>query len=56
MTEKPILSDLLVVGAGVAGINAALEAAETGMTVSLLEKRTYIGGKVSQFNKYFPKL
>lgn len=56
MTEKTISSDLLVVGAGMAGITAAVEAAETGLTVTLLEKRPYIGGKVTQFNKYFPKL
>ncbi|MCL5034519.1 MAG: CoB--CoM heterodisulfide reductase iron-sulfur subunit A family protein [Bacteroidetes bacterium] len=49
-------SDLLIVGAGIAGITAAVEAAETGLKVVLLEKRAYIGGKVTQFNKYFPKL
>ena len=48
--------DLLVVGAGVAGITAAVEAAETGVRVILVEKNPYIGGKVAQFNKYFPKL
>ena len=56
MTEVSISSDLLVVGAGIAGITAAVEAAETGLKVVLLEKRPYIGGKVTQFNKYFPKL
>ena len=53
MTEN---SDLLIVGAGIAGISAAVEAAETGMEVILIEKRPYIGGKVTQFSKYFPKL
>ncbi|MCL5021147.1 MAG: FAD-dependent oxidoreductase, partial [Bacteroidetes bacterium] len=56
MTENTISSDLLVVGAGIAGITAAVEAAETGLNVVLLEKRPYIGGKVTQFKKYFPKL
>ncbi len=56
MTEKQISSDLLVIGAGVAGITAAVEAVETGLNVILLEKRPYIGGKVAQFSKYFPKL
>lgn len=56
MTEVSISSDLLVVGAGIAGITAAVEAAETGLKVVLIEKRPYIGGKVTQFNKYFPKL
>ena len=56
MTQNEISSDLLVVGAGIAGITAAVEAAETGLKVILIEKKPYIGGKVAQFNKYFPKL
>jgi quinone-modifying oxidoreductase subunit QmoA len=56
MDNEKISSDLLVVGAGIAGITAAVEAAETGINVILIEKNPYIGGKVSQFNKYFPKL
>lgn len=56
MNENSNTCDLLIVGAGIAGITAAVEAAETGLSVVLLEKRPYIGGKVAQFNKYFPKL
>ena len=56
MTENSISSDLLVVGGGIAGITAAVEAAETGLNVILIEKNPYIGGKVAQFNQYFPKL
>lgn len=56
MPENSISSDLLIVGAGIAGITAAVEAAETGVNVILIEKNPYIGGKVTQFNKYFPKL
>jgi quinone-modifying oxidoreductase subunit QmoA len=56
MSENLISSDLLVVGAGIAGITAAVEAAETGVNVILVEKNPYIGGKVTQFNKYFPKM
>jgi len=47
---------ILVVVAGVSGITAALEAAETGKHVILVEKRPYIGGRISQLYKYFPKL
>ncbi|MGC8595744.1 MAG: FAD-dependent oxidoreductase [Candidatus Kryptoniota bacterium] len=54
--EPEINSDVLIIGAGIAGITAAVEAAETGLTVTIIEKRSYIGGKVTQFNKYFPKL
>ncbi len=56
MTQNEITSDVLVVGAGIAGITAAVEAAETGAKVILVEKKPYIGGKVTQFSKYFPKL
>lgn len=56
MSENLISSDLLIVGAGVAGITAAVEAAETGLNVILVEKNPHIGGKVAQFNKYFPKM
>ncbi len=56
MIKNEIKSEILVVGAGIAGITAAVEAAETGMNVILIEKKPYIGGKVTQFSKYFPKL
>lgn len=48
--------DLIVVGGGIAGISSALEAAETGAKVLLIEKQPYIGGRVVQLYKYFPKL
>lgn len=47
---------ILVVGGGIAGITAATEAAETGYEVILLEKEPSLGGRVSRFNRYFPKL
>jgi len=47
---------ILVVGGGISGLTAALEAAETGKQVVLVEKRPYVGGRVSQLYKYFPKL
>ena len=47
---------ILVVGAGISGITAALEAAETGKDVILVEKRPFIGGRITQLYKYFPKL
>jgi quinone-modifying oxidoreductase subunit QmoA len=56
MTEHSTSSELLIVGAGIAGITAAVEAAETGVNVILIEKNPYVGGKVAQFNQYFPKL
>lgn len=47
---------ILVVGGGISGMTAALEAAETGKRVVLVEKRPYLGGRVTQLYKYFPKL
>ncbi len=54
--HKTVTSDVLVVGAGIAGISTALEIAETGFTASLIEKQPFIGGRVARTNKYFPKL
>ena len=47
---------ILVIGGGFSGITAALEAAEVGHEVYLVEKRPFLGGRVMQLNKYFPKL
>jgi quinone-modifying oxidoreductase subunit QmoA len=47
---------LLVIGAGIAGITAALEAAETGAEVVLVEREASVGGRVLRINNYFPKM
>ncbi len=47
---------LLVIGAGIAGITAALEAAETGAEVTLVECEPSVGGRVLRINNYFPKM
>lgn len=47
---------ILVVGGGISGLTAALEAAETGKRVVLVEKRPFVGGRITQLYKYFPKL
>jgi quinone-modifying oxidoreductase subunit QmoA len=47
---------VLVVGGGISGITAALEAAEVGNDVFLIEINSYFGGRVAQLNQYFPKL
>jgi quinone-modifying oxidoreductase subunit QmoA len=51
-----VTQSILVVGGGMAGMSAALEAAEAGYDVILVEKNPYLGGRVAQLNKYFPKL
>jgi quinone-modifying oxidoreductase subunit QmoA len=47
---------ILVVGGGISGLTAALEAAECGKQVLLIEKAPTVGGRVGQLYKYFPKL
>jgi len=47
---------IVVVGGGISGMTAAVEAAETGKNVILLERAPSLGGRVSQLYKYFPKL
>ena len=56
MSPVPASQTILVVGGGIAGITAAVEAAETGYDVILLEQSPTLGGRVSAFNRYFPKL
>ena len=59
MTEEkaaPKSKSILVVGGGISGLTSAIEAAELGYEVFLIEKEASIGGRVAQLNKYFPKL
>ena len=59
MTDQnaaPVSGSILVVGGGISGLTTALEAAEAGYEVFLVEKNPYLGGRVSQLNQYFPKL
>ena len=55
-TVPSVHRSILVVGGGIAGITAAVEAAEAGYDVIIVEKEAYLGGRVAQLNKYFPKL
>ncbi len=51
-----VYRSILVIGGGIAGITAAVEAAEAGYDVVIVEKSPYLGGRVAQLYKYFPKL
>jgi quinone-modifying oxidoreductase subunit QmoA len=47
---------VLVIGGGFSGLTAAVETAEAGSDVVIVEKTAFLGGRVAQLNKYFPKL
>jgi heterodisulfide reductase subunit A len=52
----PINPDTLIVGGGIAGIQAALEIADAGYHVYMVEREPSIGGHMAQFDKTFPTL
>ncbi|MED5241491.1 MAG: CoB--CoM heterodisulfide reductase iron-sulfur subunit A family protein [SAR324 cluster bacterium] len=47
---------ILVIGGGISGVTTAIEASEVGKDVILVEKTPTLGGRVSGFHQYFPKL
>jgi quinone-modifying oxidoreductase subunit QmoA len=49
-------AETLVVGGGIAGMTAAIEIAELGKKVILVERSPFLGGRVTAMNQYFPKL
>jgi heterodisulfide reductase subunit A len=56
MIHVPVTQKAMVVGAGVAGISAALDLAEQGIDTILVEKEPTIGGVMAQLNKTFPTM
>lgn len=52
--EISIERSVLIVGAGIAGMNAALDLANQGINVHLVEKEPTIGGKMAQLDRIFP--
>jgi len=55
-TEIPLTKRALVVGGGIAGIQAALDIADAGYPVTLVERTPSIGGRMAQYDKTFPTL
>jgi quinone-modifying oxidoreductase subunit QmoA len=56
MADEKKKGTILVIGGGISGITAAVEAAEVGYPVYLIEKEPFLGGRVIRVNQYFPKL
>lgn len=56
LREVPVNPDTLIIGGGIAGIQAALEIADSGHKVYLVERDPSIGGHMIQFDKTFPTL
>jgi heterodisulfide reductase subunit A len=50
----PVEPSALVVGGGIAGLSAAVDLADSGFKVYLVEKNTTIGGRMSQLDRTFP--
>ena len=54
--ESPVTKRALVIGGGIAGIQTALDIADAGFEVDIVEKKPTIGGKMAQIDKTFPTL
>ncbi len=54
--EVSVTPGLVVVGGGVAGMVAALDVADAGFAVTLVEKSDHLGGRLAQLNRTFPNL
>lgn len=52
--EKPPIGSVMVVGGGIAGMQAALDLADQGFKVYIVEAKSAIGGKMAQLDKTFP--
>ncbi len=54
MAKKEKSGSVLVVGGGITGVQSALDLADLGYYVYLLEKKASIGGVMAQLDKTFP--
>lgn len=54
--EMTMSKDVLVIGGGIAGISAALQLANSGYKVYMVERQPSIGGRMAQLSKTFPTL
>jgi len=54
--EVPVTPAVLVIGGGIAGLEAALNVADAGYKVYLVERQPSLGGRMAQLNKTFPRM
>ena len=54
--KVPVRNEILIIGGGIAGIQAALTASQAGRQVYLVEREPSIGGHMARFDKTFPTL
>ena len=54
--EVEVTPAVAVIGGGIAGMTAALDVADTGLPVYLIEKQDHLGGRVGDLNRTFPRL
>jgi heterodisulfide reductase subunit A-like polyferredoxin len=52
--DRTVLGSVMVVGGGIAGMQASLDLANSGYFVHLVEKQSAIGGAMAQLDKTFP--
>ena len=55
-SEIPVLKDVMVIGGGIAGIQASLDLADAGYHVNLIEKEASVGGIMATLDKTFPTM
>ncbi|MBN1540448.1 MAG: CoB--CoM heterodisulfide reductase iron-sulfur subunit A family protein [Candidatus Thermoplasmatota archaeon] len=55
-SKTPVIPEALVIGGGIAGMQASLDLADDGFKVHLVEKEPTIGGRMAQLDKTFPTL
>lgn len=55
-TQMPLTKRLLVIGGGIAGVQAALDVADAGYPVTIVERKPSIGGKMVMLDKTFPTM
>jgi len=54
MSQSQVIGSVLVIGGGIAGMQTALDLADSGYLVHLVEKSSAIGGVMSELDKTFP--